>query len=248
MSIRTMIKGWLLRRGAVLSRPPGQFSVSSYKLAAAKARGLEIKTALDGGAAEGAWIREVRAIYPEVKVLAVEPRDEAQRELRAIQSELGGIEIASTLLADGDGQAEFYVQGDWSSMNRDFVEDAHPVTTPVTTLDHLVERLAFPWPELIKLDLQGGELTALQGATECLRRAKALMLEVSFIDFKKGMPLIGDVMSYLKTRGFLAYDILGLWHRPLDGALAQGDVLFLPEDSPLRKDRRYFAHHGQSTT
>jgi FkbM family methyltransferase len=236
-----MIKNWLLRRGAILSRPPGQFNVFSYKLAGAKRRGLEIKSALDGGAATGGWIREIRAVYPQAKVLAVEPREEVQGELRQVQSELGGVEIAQTLLSDTEGEAMFYVQGDWSSMDKDFVENATSMKFPVTTIDRLVERLGFPHPDLIKLDLQGSELAALDGATECLKHAKAVLLEVSFIDFKKGMPLIGDVLSYLKGKGYVAYDVLGLWHRPLDGAMAQGDILFVPESSPLRRDRRYFS-------
>ena len=96
---------------------------------------------------------------------------------------------------------------------------------------------------MIKLDLQGAELAALDGATECLKRAKAVLLEVSFIDFERGMPQIADVLAYMKQKGFLPYDILALWHRPIDGAVAQGDVLFVPESSPLRRQ----ALLGEST-
>ena len=35
------------------------------------------------------------------------------------------------------------------------------------------------------------------------------------------------------------YDILNLMYRPLDGALAQADVLFVPHGSPLRKRHGY---------
>jgi hypothetical protein len=104
-----------------------------------------------------------------------------------------------------------------------------------------VQRLGFPYPDLIKLDLQGAELDALEGAPESLKRAKAVLLEVSMIDFEKGMPVIGDVVAFMKAKGHVVYDILGLWHRPLDGALAQGDLLFVPETSALRADRRYWA-------
>jgi len=36
-------------------------------------------------------------------------------------------------------------------------------------------------------------------------------------------------------------DIIGLKRRPLDGATAQFDLLFVPESSPLRADRRWAA-------
>jgi hypothetical protein len=34
-------------------------------------------------------------------------------------------------------------------------------------------------------------------------------------------------------------DIIGLKRRPLDGATAQVDLLFVPETAPLRADRRW---------
>ena len=70
---------------------------------------------------------------------------------------------------------------------------------------------------------------------------KAVLLEVSFLPIMKGMPLIGDVVPYLAARGFRCYDILGLWQRPLDGALAQGDMLFLNEKNKLVADTRWDA-------
>jgi FkbM family methyltransferase len=247
MAFRSLVKDWLLRRGMVLSRPPGQFSAQQYKLAAAKARGFDVRSALDGGAAHGAWTRAIREVFPGAAVLAVEPRDEVLPELRRAAAELGRVEVAQTLLGSREGETTLYLDGEASSVNRDFAGGGTSVTMPVTTIDRLVERLNFPPVDLIKLDLQGAELAALDGATECLRRAKGVLLEVSFIDFEKGMPVIADVFGYMKARGYAAYDVLGLWHRPLDGAMAQGDVLFVPEASPLRADRRYWSADPTST-
>jgi hypothetical protein len=43
----------------------------------------------------------------------------------------------------------------------------------------------------------------------------------------------------MQAHGFVVADILGLKRRPLDGATAQLDLLFLPEVAPLRADRRW---------
>ena len=242
MPIRPLVKGLLLRRGIVLSRPPGQFNVAQYKLRAVKARGLDITSAVDGGAASGSWCRELRTTWPGARLLAVEPRDDVQAELERNRAELGNMDVARDLLGETAGERTFYLHAEQSSVNKDFAGAGASVQLPMTTLDALVERLRFPGPDLIKLDLQGEELPALRGATRCLSRAKAVLLEVSFIDFQPGMPLIADVFAFMKQQGFVPYDVLALWHRPLDGAMAQGDVLFVREDSPLRADRRYFAH------
>lgn len=242
MLLRQLVKDWLLKRGMIISRPPGQFSVQGYKFNAAKARGLQINSALDGGAAEGGWIQTLRQTYPNARVLAIEPRDEVQGALRQMQTRLGNIEIVQTLLGAAEGEADFYLGGDSSSVNKGFAASNNAVRKPVTTIDRIVERTGFPSPDMIKLDLQGAELAALDGATECLKRAKAVLLEVGFIDFERGMPQIADVLAYMKQKGFLPYDILALWHRPIDGAMAQGDFLFVPESSPLRADKRYWAN------
>ena len=44
----------------------------------------------------------------------------------------------------------------------------------------------------------------------------------------------------MHDHGFVVADIVGMTRRPLDGATAQLDLLFLPEeDSPVRRDRRW---------
>jgi hypothetical protein len=41
---------------------------------------------------------------------------------------------------------------------------------------------------------------------------------------------------------FKIYDIISLRRRPLDGALAQIDLVFVPDKSPLRSDHRWRDH------
>jgi hypothetical protein len=50
---------------------------------------------------------------------------------------------------------------------------------------------------------------------------------------------VAEVLGFLRDRGFVLADVLGLKRRPLDCATAQLDLLFLPESSSLRADRRW---------
>jgi hypothetical protein len=45
----------------------------------------------------------------------------------------------------------------------------------------------------------------------------------------------------MHEREFVVWDVLALGRRPLDAALAQIDLVFVPERSPLRRDRRWNA-------
>jgi FkbM family methyltransferase len=238
---RELVKKWLLKRNIVLSQPPGQFAVTSTKIKGLRNRGLQVSLVVDGGAAEGDWAREFKAIYPEAQVLCVEPRDASRPALEKLAAELPGIHIASTLLSATTGEVEFFQYGHQSSMLPTISGKAFGESTRIaaTALDDLIGNMKLPWPDLIKLDLQGAELVALSGATQCLQHAQAIFLEVSFIAMQQGMPILGDVISFMKERGFVCYDIAGLWHRPLDGALAQGDFIFLKQDHKLLADRRW---------
>lgn len=248
-SVRSIVKQWLLRRNVVLMRPPGQFNVEDLRLRRLKALGLDVRVAVDGGAASGDWTRHFKSIYPDAQVVCVEPRDDAQPALAALARELKGIHVARTLVTSEEGTVPFHVNREQSSILGSFAATAGTggagsgaagaVPTPATTLDALMRRLGLPDPDLIKLDLQGAELMCLDGASRCLQTAQAVLLEVSFLPFMKGIPLIADVIPYMSARGFRCYDILALWQRPLDGALAQGDVLFVSEKSKLVADTRW---------
>ena len=241
--MRELIKKQLLQRDMIISHPPGQFSITELKLAKARDRGLNVRMAIDGGAAEGEWAEQLHEIWPAAQVLAIEPREDAQAALKARAAKLPGMVVAQTLLGPSEGTVEFYESMHNSSVLKDGPDRqrGRTVTAPMTTLDTLVQKLQLPDPDLIKLDLQGFELECLKGAARCLAHAEAVLLEVSLIPIYEGMPLMGDVVPFMSDHGFRLYDISGLWHRPLDGALAQGDFLFIAKRSKLLADRRWSA-------
>jgi FkbM family methyltransferase len=238
---REALKKLLLSRGMVISRPPGQFDLLFVKLADHKRRGLDLRCVVDGGAANGHWTRQLRELYPNATVICIEPRPDAQSELQQLARELPNIHIAPVLLGPNHGNIEFHIDSVHSSalpnsQGRAFGETR---TVEMTTLDDLVAKLKLPWPDLIKLDLQGFEMEALKGAAQCMEHTQALLLELSLYEFQKGCPLADEVISNLRERKFRIYDIPNLSHRPLDGALGQMDFLFLRNGHPLLADNRY---------
>ena len=57
-------------------------------------------------------------------------------------------------------------------------------------------------PVLLKLDVQGYEKNALQGAKKILRHIDYIALEVSFVKLYENQPLFDELHEYLKTLGF----------------------------------------------
>jgi hypothetical protein len=94
-------------------------------------------------------------------------------------------------------------------------------------------------PYLLKADVQGAELQVLTGATRTMQETEIIILEVSLMAAMIGGPELLDIVSRMKDLGFVAYDLFGLHYRPLDNALCQVDMVFVPQHSPLRKSRAY---------
>ena len=112
-------------------------------------------------------------------------------------------------------------------------------SVPAISLDQLATRLSLMGPFLLKVDVQGAELSVLAGADQILAQAEYVLLEVSFFRFFAGGPVMGEVIEYMRARGFVPYDVLGFQYRPWDGALAQVDLAFTREQGPLRAVQLY---------
>ena len=107
------------------------------------------------------------------------------------------------------------------------------------SLDYLIETKGFGFPDVIKLDIQGGELEALRGAPRALANAQFVQLEFSLIPFQKDIPLLDEIVVFMSKAGFRIFDIYGICGRPLDGMPAQGECLFIRKDSQLASDYRW---------
>jgi FkbM family methyltransferase len=56
--------------------------------------------------------------------------------------------------------------------------------------------------DLLKLDIQGAELRALQGGEKMLDDVLVVQTEVEFVEIYKGQPLFADVDAFLRCRNF----------------------------------------------
>jgi FkbM family methyltransferase len=77
--------------------------------------------------------------------------------------------------------------------------------------------------DFIKVDTQGAELMILQGATERLRTAQVLEIEVEFVQLYAGQPLFADVDAFLRAQGFQLHKLNGLSGRAFKPIIWRGD-------------------------
>ena len=85
---------------------------------------------------------------------------------------------------------------------------------------------------LLKVDTQGFELEVLLGAAQSLPKIAALQLEISLQPLYEGSPLLEDIVSHVRSAGFVPFWFLpGFWNvknhqqLQLDGLFVRSDLL-----------------------
>jgi FkbM family methyltransferase len=209
-------------------------------LSALKERGVTPRAVVDGGAFVGDWTRLLKSVFPDARVLMIEPQTRHAEALRRLSRTFEPtVEFASRLLGPENRESvDFCVLDDpgggtgSSVMPENSDVPRHTVQLRMTTLDNLVAEKEFPAPDFVKLDVQGFELEVLRGATSTLSSAQFVLLEVSTWRYNTGGPLLHDVVAWMFEAGFVTYDLFGVHRRP-DGILLQLDLLFVRSDSGL---------------
>ena len=200
--------------------------------------GCKPNTVFDIGVAYGTY--ELYRAFPDAYYHLIDPTPESLHYMRLLQRQLR-CEIHQAALGDRDGEVEIEIRPDIQAATLfDDVGEREIVRrdrVPIRRFDSLIQDIARP--ALCKIDVQGAELMVLEGMAERLSEIDALIVETSTIATVKGGAELAGVVQFMGERGFAVADIIGLKRRPLDGATAQLDVLFLPEDSPMRRDRRW---------
>jgi FkbM family methyltransferase len=226
--------GWEYRRIGPEYPPPVQ-----KFLARARGLGLRPRTVFDVGAALGDFTEGCWKVFPEAQFFLIEPLDEFAPILTDKSKRIGATFVPA-VAAEKDAEAMLHVHQDYfgSSLFREeegAAVDGTERSVKSITIDGLASQKSAQGPYLLKADVQGAELRVLDGATSVLGEAVLVMLEVVFFEFFVGGPLFSDVVDYMADRGFVVYDMLQPEHRPLDGALAQMDLMFVPRESILRR-------------
>lgn len=196
---------------------------------------------VDVGASDGRWTMPMRSIFPDAEILMIEPLDCYREKLSEMAAADEKIKYVRSLVGDKEGTVQFMCHEHQSSIYGNSKGEAfgEVVEAEMKTLDAIIAEADFLMPDLIKLDIQGAELKALKGASEALAHAEFVQLEVSFIPLQKDIPLFGQIAGFMHEKGFRVFDIYGVYGRPLDGMPAQGECLFIRQDSGLVTDYRW---------
>ena len=203
----------------------------------------EPKIIFDVGAHRGETVARYRQIYKDVKIYSFEPFEGAFEELMNRNREDRKFIPLKMALSDKKGETDFFVNDESAtnslfppvdiSLRADHDNDKYYVGTrkisvQTDTIDSFCKNNSIDYVDILKMDIQGGELKALEGARKMLDSAKfgLIYLEVEFVRLYEGQPLFHNICEYLNGFGYQLYKIYYLASAK-NGQLIAADTLFV---------------------
>jgi FkbM family methyltransferase len=236
MSLRNRVHEYLARRLGVPRIP--------FALERLARLGFKPEAIFDVGAYRGEFAKDCLRVWPRARISCFEALEHRVEDLKRLSASNPSVRVFPGLLGAREQERVALNESETASsvLEENAAQDFQVNFYPMRTVDGVIrEHLEGRGPDLLKLDVQGYELEVLKGAEETLQHTLVVLAEVNFLDIHRNVPLLSDLVMWLGARDWVAYDVCGLTRRPLDNALWQADLIFVPRTSELRADKRWAA-------
>ena len=176
-----------------------------------KSQGVEPRVIYDMGACVLHWYNEASQVWPQAQFHVMEAMQSVEflYQERSLPYHLG-------VLSSSDRRTVTFWQNDWHPGGNTYYQenpdvnphvheyfgDAHKRMYGTRCVDSIIQEKHWPWPDLVKMDVQGGEQDVLLGMTHTLPHVQHLILELQKVEYNKGAPLAHEVIAWLEHKGF----------------------------------------------
>ncbi len=201
----------------------------------------------DVGGHLGQTVEKYRKLYPRATIYSFEPFESSFKKLQEYCATQGDCRTYIIAFAEQKGRADFFANDCGGGTNSLFppedmekrfdhdVDYAYAGTEQTSvetdTIDSFCEANGIDTIDILKMDIQGGELRALKGAERMLKeqRVALLFLEVSFIYLYKNQALFHEIEEFLVAHDYVLYNLHYL-SASSHGQLVQGDAIFVSQE------------------
>lgn len=233
-NLRSLIRsiGWDLHRLTISNNPNARL------LAALKQ--ARVNLVFDIGANAGQFSSDLFSVGFQGKIISFEPLAAAHAQLCSFaKTNNNWIVNPRTAVGDRDGETVINVAGNSVSSSILPMHVAHssaaPLSayvasqkTPLIRLDSISSQyLNDDSRLLIKVDTQGFEWQVLNGASETLKQAQGVLLELSLVPLYEGQHLWLETIARIEAEGFTLWSLQQGFTDPRSGRTLQIDAIFL---------------------
>ncbi len=200
----------------------------------------DVRTVIDVGANRGQFALVAARRWPSARLICFEPLPTAGRQLAIVLADLPAAHVRDLALTDESGEVHLHIARADDSSSLLPIGPRQVATFPGTEevatalvraarLDAELCGAGLERPVLLKIDVQGGELQVLRGATGILAEIDVVLVEASFVELYAGQPLVHDLIEFLNGHGFLLSGA-GTPTTDTHGRVVQLDLVFTRRD------------------
>jgi FkbM family methyltransferase len=203
--------------------------------------GYDPATIYDIGASNGGWTRAALEVFPKARVECFEPLADHSEPYAAGWAkgmpQGSDVRLHKLALSDDVGTAKFFVLGGsgvGSTLIGRSYEGKTEIEVPINTIDDMIIQGVLAKPNMIKLDIQGGEMKTLVGGREqALSHADVILAECWYArGYGRTTPLALELQVMLAAYGFHVWEIGDEYRNP-QGLLMCKDLWFVKARSPI---------------
>jgi FkbM family methyltransferase len=199
-----------------------------------KEAGFEPRVFFDIGSSNSGWSLQMADLFPAARFHLFEPlvdhktfyREntahilQVRPDFRVHKFAVGAMEGTVKMGVDESGYGASTLV---TQTNEAFPE---LVAVPMRRLDTIASEQNLPRPDVLKIDVQGGEMDVLRGAGSLLDGVQLIQTEVWFMRrYGSGTPLFHEINEYLSSKGLLLVAFGDFYYGDLHELYA-GDAFF----------------------
>lgn len=197
---------------------------------------LDCKFVVDVGANKGQFALAAYSYLPDAQIVSFEPLEEPANTFESIFSGIPRVKLYRCAIGAKNEENIIHISNSEDSSSLLPITETQTVLYPgtdevdtrrveVRRLSNLLKKEEIIEPSLLKIDVQGYELSALEGASDILDTFKYIYVECSFIELYLGQSLACEVISFLQEYEF---NLSGIYNVSYDsnGLAIQADFLF----------------------
>lgn len=203
--------------------------------------GTQVQTIFDIGANIGQTTAKYSSLFPESTIYSFEPLPESFQKLHRRFKGNNLVKPIQLAVSDKVGKRKFYVNQDsgtdsllptvdevgyWVAPN--IIKNIATIEVPVTTIDDFCRQVSINEIQILKMDIQGGELMALEGATEKLSQGfiSLIYTEILFVPIYEGEALFYEICNFLSGYGYTLFNMYNFYYAK-NGQVKWGDAIFI---------------------
>jgi FkbM family methyltransferase len=172
--------------------------------------GFEPKAIFDVGSSDAGWSWELSSVFPEAMFHLFEPlvdyKPNYQKGITGALAERPNLQIHKIAVGRWNGWTSF--GSDESGYSGSTLATAPSASfpemyrVPIRRLDSYAAELRLPRPDVLKVDVQGGEIAVLEGSGSLLQGVQLIQIETWLRrSYGEKTPLLHEIIDYLSRFG-----------------------------------------------